>query len=207
MLSVLGILFAVAPAVVWTAIARTRPVGFVIGGTLLAGAGLLISVQQGWIHAPRPDAHLVFTVTAPVLIACGAGLERRHENSRTSEWIARRNGAIGFLGMQFALTLVAGLFYALLISDGSEAPPSKALPSLPPGISMISEGTSCGSGGCWRVAKVTSRDGLSRPEIIRELGLQQERCRSNGWLLDQRDLCVGARDNGENVTIYAGLSY
>ncbi|PNG23535.1 hypothetical protein [Streptomyces cahuitamycinicus] len=207
MLIVLGILFAVAPAAVWATIARTRPVGFAIGGALLAGAGLLISVQQGWIHAPGPDAHLVFTALAPLLIACGAGLEGRHEDSPPPEWIPRRNGAIGFLGMQFALTLVAGLLYALMISEGSDAPPSKALPSLPPGISMVNEGTSCGSGGCWRVATVTSGDGLSRPEIIRELGLQQESCRSSGWLLDWRDVCVGARNNGENVTIYAGWGY
>ncbi|MER5555938.1 hypothetical protein ABT001_30440 [Streptomyces sp. NPDC002793] len=207
MLIVLGIFFAVAPAVVWTTIARTRPVGFVIGGTLLAGAGLLISVQQGWIHAPGPDAHLVFTALAPLLIACGAGLEGRHENSPPPEWIPRRNGAIGFLGMQFALTLVAGLLYALIIGEGSDAPPSKALPSLPPGIRMVNEGTSCGSGGCWRAATVASGNGLSRPEIIRELGLQQESCRSSGWLLDWRDVCVGARDNGESVTIYASWGY
>ncbi|MEU0103487.1 hypothetical protein [Streptomyces sp. NPDC006267] len=207
MLIVLGILFAVAPAVVWMTIARTRPVGFAIGGTLLAGAGLLISVQQGWVHAPRPDAHLVFTALAPLLIACGVGLEGRHENSPPPEWIPRRNGAIGFLGMQFALTLVVGLLYALMISEGSEAPPSKALPSLPPGINIIDEGISCGSGGCWRAATVTSGDGLSRPEIIHELGLQQESCRSSGWLLDWRDVCVGARDNGENVTIYASWGY
>ncbi|MFE0444917.1 hypothetical protein [Streptomyces fungicidicus] len=207
MLIVLGILFAVAPAVVWMTIARTRAVGFAIGGTLLAGAGLLISVQQGWIDAPRPDAHLMFTALAPLLIACGVGLEGRHESSPPPGWVSRRNGAIGFLGTQFALTLAVGLLYALLISEGSDPPPSKALPALPPGISMVDEGTSCGSGGCWRAATVTSEDGLSRPEIIRELGLQQESCRSSGWLLDWRDVCVGARDNGENVTIYASWGY
>ncbi|WP_404962699.1 hypothetical protein [Streptomyces sp. 147326] len=207
MLIVLGILFAVAPAVIWMTIARTRPVGFAIGGTLLAGASLLISVQRGWIDAPRPDAHLVFTALAPLLIACGTGLEGRHENSPSPEWTSRRKGAIGFLGTQFALTLVVGLLYALMISEGSEAPPSKAFPSLPPGISMVNEGTSCGSGGCSRAATVTSEDGMSRPEIIRELGLQQESCRSSGWLLDWRDVCVGARDNGENVTIYASWGY
>ncbi|MFI8860949.1 hypothetical protein ACIGW5_30905, partial [Streptomyces prasinus] len=154
-----------------------------------------------------PDAHLVFTALAPLLIACGAGLEGRHENTPPPQWTSRRKGAIGFLGTQFALTLVVGLLYALMISEGSDAPPSKALPSLPPGISMVNEGTSCGSGGCWRAATVTSEDGLSRPEIIRELGLQQESCRSSGWLLDWRDVCVGARDNGENVTIYASWGY
>lgn len=207
MLTVLGILFAVAPAVVWMTIARTRPVGFPVGGALLAGASLLISVQQGWIDAPRPDAHLVFTVLAPLLIACGAGLEGRHEGSPPPRWISRRNGAIGFLGMQFALTLVAGLLYALMISEGSDAPSTKAFPALPPGITMIEEGTSCGSGGCWRAATVISEDGLSRPEIIRELGLQQEKCHSSGWLLDWRDVCVGAKDNAENVTIYASWRY
>jgi hypothetical protein len=207
MLVTLGILFAVVPAVVWTTIARTRLVGFAIGGTLLAGAGLLVSVQQGWIDAPGPDAHLVFTALAPLLIACGAGLEGRHQNSPSPQWTSRRNGAFGFLGMQFALTLVVGLLYALMIGEGSEAPPSKALPSLPPGISMVDEGTSCGSGGCWRAATVTGENGLSRPEIIRELGLQQESCRSSGWLLDWRDVCVGARDNGENVTVYARWGY
>ncbi|MEU5719108.1 hypothetical protein AB0G71_25730 [Streptomyces sp. NPDC020403] len=207
MLIVLGILFAVAPAVVWTTIARTRAVGFAIGGTLLAGAGLLIGVQQGWIEAPGPDAHLAFTALAPLLIACGAGLEGRHEHSPPPEWTSRRNGAIGFLGTQFALTLVAGLLYALMLGEGSDAPPSKALPSLPPGISMVDEGTGCGSGGCWRAATVTSEDGLSRPEIIRELGLQKESCRPSGWLLDWRDVCVGARDHGENVTIYAAWGY
>ncbi|MFC7993186.1 hypothetical protein ACFUV2_28245 [Streptomyces pilosus] len=207
MLTVLGILFAVAPAVVWMTIARTRPVGFATGGTLLAGAGLLISVQQGWIHAPGPDAHLLFTVLTPLLIACGAGLEGRHENSPPSEWVPRRNKAIGFLGMQFALTLVVGLLYALMLSEGSDAPPSEALPSVPQGISMVDEGIGCGSGGCWRTATVVSTDGLSRPEIIRELGLQQESCRSSGWLLDWRDVCVGARDNGKNITIYASWGY
>ncbi|WP_328834874.1 hypothetical protein [Streptomyces europaeiscabiei] len=206
-LGILGILFAVAPAVVWMTIARTRPVGFSIGGTLLAGASLLISVQQSWIDAPRPDAHLVFTALAPLLIACGAGLEGRHENLPPPKWISRRNGAIGFLGMQFALTLAVGLLYALMISEGSDAPSSKALPSMPPGITMVDEGTSCGSGGCWRAATVISEDGLSRPEIIRKLGLQQENCRSSGWLLDWRDVCVGARENGENVTIYASWGY
>jgi hypothetical protein len=207
MLIVLGILFAVAPAVGWMMIARTRPVGFAIGGILLAGASLLISVQQGWIDAPRPDAHLVFTALAPLLIACGAGLEGRHENSPSSRWTSRRNRAVGLLGTQFALTLVAGLLYALMITEGSDAPPSKALPSLPSGISMVDEGTSCGSGGCWRFATVTSRDGLSRPEIISALGLHQESCHSSGWLLDWRDVCVGARDNGGNVTIYATWGY
>ncbi|MEG8275136.1 hypothetical protein [Streptomyces sp. AHA2] len=204
MLSLLGSLFAVAPAVVWMTIARTRPVGFAVGGALLAGASLLISVQQGWIDAPGPDAHLVFTALAPLLIACGAGLEGRHGNLPPPQWVSRRNGAIGFLGVQFALTLVVGLLYALMIGEGSDAPPSKALPSLPPGITMIEEGTSCGSGGCWRAATVISENGLGGPEIIRELGLQQEKCRSSGWLLDWRDVCVGARQNGENVIVYAG---
>ncbi|MGW0785100.1 hypothetical protein [Streptomyces sp. NPDC002913] len=207
MLTILGILFAVAPAVVWMTITRTRFIGFAIAGALLAGAGLLVSVQQSWIDAPRPDAHLVFTVLAPVLIACGAGLEGRHENSPPPEWIPRRNGAIGFLGTQFALTLVVGLLYALMISEGSDAPSSRALPALPPGITMVDEGTSCGSGGCYRIATVTSEDGLSHPEIIRELGLQQESCRSSGWLLDWRDVCVGARDTGVKVTVYASWGY
>ncbi|MFK4599658.1 hypothetical protein [Streptomyces pristinaespiralis] len=137
----------------------------------------------------------------------GWGISRILINFPPPEWIPRRNGAIGFLGMQFALTLVVGLLYALMISEGSDAPPSKALPSLPPGISMVDEGTGCGSGGCWRAATVTSEDGLSHPEIFRELGLQQESCRSSGWLLDWRDVCVGARDNGEHVTIYASWGY
>ncbi|MFI1759970.1 hypothetical protein [Streptomyces sp. NPDC020571] len=207
MLITLGILFAVAPAVVWTTIARTRPVGFAVGGTLLAGASLLISVQRGWIDAPGPDAHLVFTALAPLLIACGAGLEGRRESSPPPQWTSRRNRAIGFLGAQFAVTLVIGLLYALMLGEGSEAPPSEALPSLPPGINMVDESTSCGSGGCWRAATVTSEDGMSRPEIIRELDLRKERCRSSGWLLDWRDVCVGARDNGKNITIYAGWGY
>ncbi|WP_406466194.1 hypothetical protein OHB07_37775 [Streptomyces sp. NBC_00111] len=207
MLTILGILFAVAPAVVWLTITRTRSVGLAIGGALLAGAGLLISVQQNWIDAPRPDAHLVFMALVPLLIACGAGLEGRHEDSPPEEWISRRNGAIGFLGTQFALTLAVGLLYALMINEGSDAPSSKTLPSLPPGITMLEEGTSCGSGGCYRVATVTSEDGLSHPQIIRQLGLQHESCRSSGWLLDWRDVCVGARDAGENVTIYASWGY
>ncbi|MET9595623.1 hypothetical protein ABZY45_32560 [Streptomyces sp. NPDC006516] len=207
MLTILGILFAVAPAVVWMTIARTRFVGFVIGGALLAGGSLLVSVQQGWMDAPSPDAHLVFTVLAPVLIACGAGLEGRHEESPSPEWIPRRNGAIGFLGTQFALTLVVGLLYALMISEGADAPSSEVLPTWPPGITLVDEGTSCGSGGCYRIATVTSEDGLSHLEIIRELGLQQESCRSSGWLLDWRDVCVGARDAGKNVTVYASWGY
>lgn len=206
MLTILGILFAVAPAVVWMTIARTRGIGFAIGGALLAGAGLLIGVQQGWIDAPRADAHLVYTALAPLLVACGAGLEGRHENSPPPEWIPRRNGAIGFLGTQFALTLVVGLLYAVMLSEGSDAPPARAVPALPPGITVVSEGTSCGSGGCYRLVEVASEDGLTRPEIIRTLDLRKESCRPSGWLLDWRDVCVGANDNGRNVVIYAAWS-
>ncbi|MGW8883105.1 hypothetical protein [Streptomyces sp. NPDC055749] len=207
MWTVLGILFAAAPLIVWTTIARTRGVGFAVGGALLAGACVLIGVQQDWITAPRTDAHLLYTALAPLLIACGAGLEGRHENSPPPEWIPRRNGAIGFLGTQFALTLVVGLLYALMLTEGSDAPPARAVPPLPPGITVVDEGTSCGSGGCWRVVTVAGKGGQSRPEIIRELNLQQETCRPSGWLLDWRDVCVGARDNGRNVVIYAGWGY
>ncbi|GHB07134.1 hypothetical protein ACIQRS_25680 [Streptomyces termitum] len=207
MLTVLGILFAVVPVVVWVAIARSRSVGFPVGGVLFAGAGLLVGVQRGWIDAPGPDAHLVFTVLAPLLIACGAGLEGRNGSAPPPEWISRRNGAVGFLGAQFALTLVAGLLYALLISEGSDAPSARNLPALPPGITKIGEGTSCGSGGCWRTATVIGEDGLSHAEIIHALGLQREKCRPSGWLLDWRDVCVGARADGENVTVYAGWGY
>lgn len=207
MLIFLGILFAVAPAVVWMTLARTRPIGLAIGGTLLAGAGLLIGVQRGWIDVPGPDAHLLFTALAPLLIACGVRREGRHGNPPPPRWTLRRNGAIGFLATQFALTLLVGLGYALLLSEGSDAPPSEALPALPPGISIADEGIGCGSGGCYREATVTSEDGLSRPEIIRELGLQRGSCRSSGWLLDWRDVCVGARDNGKNVVVHAVWRY
>ncbi len=207
MLIFLGILFAVAPAVIWMTLARTRPIGLAIGGTLLAGAGLLISVQRGWIEAPGPDAHLLFAALAPLLIACGVRREGRHGNPPPPRWTFRRNGAIGFLATQFALTLLVGLGYALMLSEGSDAPPSTALPALPSGISIADEGIGCGSGGCYREATVTGEDGMSRPEIIRELGLQQENCRASGWLLDWRDVCVGARDNGKNVIVYAAWGY
>src|SRR5688500_17776104 len=99
MLIVLGILFAVAPAVVWTTIARTRPVGFAIGGTLLAGASLLFRVGRRWSHDPRREAVRGCPALALVLIACGEGLGGGDEHSSPAERIPRLDGAIGFLGM------------------------------------------------------------------------------------------------------------
>lgn len=206
MWSVLGILFAAAPLVVWRMIARSRGVGLTIGGFLLAEACLLVAAQQGWLSVPRADAHLIHSVLAPLIVAFGAVLEHGEKGPGPAEWIPRRNGAIGFLGTQFALILVASLLYVLLNSEGSDAPPASAVPDLPPGLTVVSQGTGCGSGGCYRTVRIGSTENLSRQEIIRRLNRPHESCRPNGWLLDRRDLCIGVTDNGQYPVLYLSLS-
>ncbi|MFD6423768.1 hypothetical protein [Streptomyces sp. NPDC060198] len=176
---------------------------------LAAVGGLLVAVQHLWLtEPPRPDAHLVFAAVAPLIVAAGAIWERSQEGPAPDQdtWAARRSGAIGVLGTQFALTLVASLLYALVLT-GASTPAASAVPALPAGLTVESQSEGCGSGNCYRLLTIGSENGLSYQEIIRRLGITHEKCRPNGWLLDRRDLCVGLQtDRTDRVVLYVTLS-
>ncbi|RPK62892.1 hypothetical protein EES43_12930 [Streptomyces sp. ADI96-02] len=203
--SLLGLLFAAVPLIVWSRVARTEGVGLAVGAALLGAGGLLVAVQHGGVDAvPRADAHLLFTLAAPLLVTFGVLLEKGQEGPASEEWSARRGTAVGVLGTQFALTL-AGSFLYFLAGSGASVPPAGAVPDLPPGLTVLSEGSGCGSSICSRIVTVGSRDGLSQAEIVRRLDRPRETCRPNGWLLDRRPLCTGVMATGKRVQLYVSL--
>ncbi|MGW0853823.1 MFS transporter [Streptomyces sp. NPDC002690] len=207
--TLVGLAYAVLPLLVWWRMARTPLVGTAVAVALAAVGGLLVAVQHLWLTVvPRPDAHLVFAVVAPLIVAAGVVWERSEEGPAPDQdsWTIRRNGAIGVLGTQFALTLVASLLYALVLT-GASTPSASAIPVLPAGLTVESQSEGCGSSNCYRLLTIGSESGLSYQEIVRRLGITHEKCRPNGWLLDRRDLCIGLNPNRANqVEMYVTLS-
>lgn len=201
----LGLLFAAVPLIAWWQLARTRLMRTVVGSALLAGAGLLVAVQHGWVAALRADAHLVYAVGTTLLITFGAVWERHQEGPGTQSWTHRRSTAVGLMGTLLTITFGGSLLYALMMSEAS-VPSTRAVPKLPSGLKVIAHSSSCGSGNCYRLLEIGSTTGLSRDEIISRLDRPHESCRPNGWLLDRRDLCVGVDASDGRVRLYVTLS-
>ncbi|MFF0445633.1 hypothetical protein ACFYT4_04280 [Streptomyces sp. NPDC004609] len=201
----LGLLYAAVPLVAWWLLARTRRIGPPVGAVLLTGAVVLVAVQHGWIPTYRADAHLVYAVCAALLLAVGTTLEGRYAGQGPEVWARRRSKAVGLVGVQLALTVCGSVLYSLALE--ASLPPMRAVPPLPPGLTVVGHHSSCGSGSCFRQLEIGSTTGLSREEIIRTLDRPHETCRANGWLLDRRDLCIGVDDSDERrVRIYVSLS-
>ncbi|MFI6288506.1 hypothetical protein ACIBCM_27800 [Streptomyces sp. NPDC051018] len=199
-----GLLFAVVPLVAWWLLARTRRIGPPVAAVLLAGAVVLVAVH-GWISAYRADAHLVHAVGAALLIAVGTALERRHAGPGTRAWAGNRSAATGLLGVHLALTVCGSVLYSLALE--ASLPSARAVPALPPDLTVVGKRSGCGSGSCFHELEIGSTRGLSREEIIRALDRPHETCRPNGWLLDRRDLCVGVDDSdATTVRLYVSLS-
>ncbi|MFI1227364.1 MULTISPECIES: MFS transporter [unclassified Streptomyces] len=203
--TLLGLLFAAVPLIVWTRIARTRGAGIAVGAALFAAGALLVAVQHGGVTAiPRADGHLLFAVLTPLLVIVGVRLERAQAGPAPETWERRRSTSVGVLGTQFALTL-AGSLLAFLLAGEASVPSAEDVPELPPGLTVVSEGSGCGSSSCARSVTVGSRDGLTAAEIVRRLDRPHETCRANGWLLDRRPLCVGVREANGKVQLYVSL--
>ncbi|MEU3971372.1 MFS transporter [Streptomyces bacillaris] len=205
--SLLGLLFAAVPVLVWARTARTRKVGTAVGAVLAVAGGLLVAVQHGWVTGiPRADAHLLLGVTAPLVIWCGVRWERARRGLASEEWERRRSRSAGVLGAYVGLTVIGSLF-AFLLAGGADVPPKGAVPALPPGLVALAEDTSCGSSSCARTVTVGSRDGLTNAEIIRALDHPAGwTCRANGWLLDRRKLCVNVAEANGKVQLNVSLS-
>ncbi|CAM5657296.1 MFS transporter [Streptomyces microflavus] len=205
--SLLGVLFAAVPLIAWSRIARTRGVGYATASVLFAAGGLLVAIQHGGVPAvPRADAHLLFTVATPLLLVLGVRLEKGQKGHASEAWGRRRSTAVGVLGTQFVLTLAASALY-FLMGAGASVPPATVVPDLPPGLIVLSEGSSCGSSSCARSVTVGSRDGLTPAEIVRKLDRPSGwTCRPNGWLLDRRSRCVGVTETNGKVQLNVTLS-
>ncbi|NYI04668.1 MFS transporter [Allostreptomyces psammosilenae] len=201
----LGLLFAAVPLVAWALLARTRVVGSAVGGVLLAGAGWLVAVQQGWIPAHRADAHAGYAVGAALLVALGGRVERRVSKDGPGRPGRGRGWALGLLCTQLVVTFWGSVLYVLVTTEAS-VPPARAVPALPPGLTVVTQQSGCGSGNCYRLLEIGSTTGLSHDEIVRALDRPHETCRPNGWLLDRRELCVGVDDSDGRVRLYVSLS-
>ncbi|GAA0687731.1 hypothetical protein GCM10010193_47100 [Kitasatospora atroaurantiaca] len=206
MWSALGLLFAAVPLIAWAMVARTRQAGPVVGVALLACAGLLVAVQHGWVSASRADAHAVYVPVTGLLIGFGVLLERHQEGPGQGRWVHRRSGAVGLLVAQLALTLCGCALYVLMLAEPSEPPSARDVPKLPPGLTVVSQNSGCGTSNCYRTLVIGSTTGLSPDGIVHALGRPHETCRPNGWLLDRRDLCIGVTASDERVVLYVALN-
>ncbi len=81
--------------------------------------------------------------------------------------------------------------------DEAAIPPASAIPE---GVTVVTDGRGCGSGGCWRDLRLRPDEGQSADELA-ALGLERERCTALSWL-DRRRVCTGGDVVGDEVRLY-----
>jgi hypothetical protein len=202
---VLELLFALTPLACWLAMARTRAVGVPVGLALAGYAALVLCVRHGWL-ASRAHAE-VYVGHAPVallLITAGALVERRLRGPRPKRiYGSRTGGAWIVLGAYLAFFgLAASPLYVCFYLQDSFTPATTDVLPLPPGLSVTTQDSACGTNECGVGMTIGSSSGLSPDEIAARLrtglthdhgwrfGPDDEACRPNGWLLDTRSRCV-----------------
>jgi hypothetical protein len=103
-----------------------------------------------------------------------------------------------------------GAWQVLLFADGiaideGAVPPRSEIPALPPGVTLVRQDVSCGSGGCWHDLRLRPPAGLLPQQVVAQAGWSPERCHQAGTFLRRR-VCVGAQVVGDEVDLYVGYS-
>lgn len=221
---ILGLLFAVVPLGCWALKARTARVGWIVAAVLAAcGAGGL-GLAAGWVRSGEKLTLLAALALAmPLVIVWGIAAERDAGTSRSRSGSLR--GVVGlvvsvaYLGFSFT---VVPLLVLLSLYEGAAYVPSGAevLP-LPAGLAVAGDqdqGCSPGSHTtCSRQFLIVSTAGLPAGQVAQhlrdhlarvhgwslgpELGGGWGGCRSEGWLLDRQQVCVGVYVNQQQVTM------
>ncbi|KIQ65809.1 hypothetical protein TR51_18885 [Kitasatospora griseola] len=143
---------------------------------------------------PRSEAevYLLYTPLAEAAVLIGMWLDRRIAGPRTGRPVGwSRAAGIAFYG-QLALVLPATPLLALVAFHEAGLPSQKAMPEPPPGYTVLETGDGCGNGHgatWWRTLYLAGPPDISTATAADRIRPRQ-RCETNGWLLDRRDLCT-----------------
>jgi len=222
---VLGLLGVALPLVCWALLARTARAGWVVAALLAAcGAGEL-GLASGWIQSGEKVTLLVaLALVMPLVIVAGSVVERRHAGARR----LRSGGVRGIAGMVLSVAYVGFSFVAvpltalMILTQGlvAHVPSSAEVLPLPAGLAVAgNQDQGCASGShttCSRRFLIKGTTGLSEEEVAQRLREQLARahgwrmdptvdgwggCRTEGWLLDRQQVCVGVYTSQHQVTM------
>ncbi|MFF4381189.1 hypothetical protein [Kitasatospora sp. NPDC001547] len=207
--AVVGVLFALLPLAHWLLRARPTPLRAPVAAVLVLWLGLVLAVASDLLH-PRSEAelYLLYTPLAELAVLLGLRLERRIAGpgtDRPTGW--SRAAGIAFHG-QLALVLTATPLLALAAFHEADLPSAKALPQPPPGYTLLDTDKGCGNGSgasCWRTLYLTGPPDVPTAEAADRLRPRQ-RCETNGWLIDRRDLCTQVSTDGAAIVYRVHLS-
>lgn len=93
--------------------------------------------------------------------------------------------------------------YLWLLGDEGSLPSTSRMPELPPGASVVRQGHSCGSGGCWRTFTVSPAQGQSPKELADELRLAKEVVKPP-TLFDPGFVYLGSTPRDSTLIVYFG---
>ncbi|GJF27653.1 hypothetical protein KNE206_03530 [Kitasatospora sp. NE20-6] len=202
MVAVLCVLVVAVPLGCWAVLARTAVVGAVVGLLLAGGAGVLLAAGAGLLDLRGLfELFLWYPLAAALLVGAGLRVERRLRGVQPDAPRAPRT----VLRVHAVVVTAVAPLCALVAFTAADVPPAAAVPSLPPGFTLGEQTAGCGSGDCWREMSVAGPEGMPSEEVVRRLGLPDDHCHANGWLLDRRPLCTRAEVNGGSIRLYVSL--
>lgn len=221
---IVGLLFAVVPLVCWAMMARTARAGWFVAAVLAAcGAGGL-GLAAGWVRSGEKLTLLAaLALVMPLMIVFGIAAERRAGAGRLRSGgvrgVAGLVVSVAYLG--FSFTVVPLMVLTFLFEGAAYVPSGAEVLPLPAGLAVAGDqDQGCSSGShttCSRQFLIVSTAGLPagqaaqrlRDHLARvhgwrlgpELGGGWGGCRTEGWLLDRQQVCVGVYVNQQQVTM------
>ncbi|MFD4659833.1 hypothetical protein ACFWP2_29870 [Kitasatospora sp. NPDC058444] len=200
--AVVGVLFALLPLVHWVLRARSTPLRVSVAAVLLLWLALVLALALDLLQLrSEAELYLLYTPLAELAVLVGLWLERQIADPRTERpggW----SRAVGIaFHSQLALVLTATPLLALVFFHEADLPSAKAVPQPPPGYTTVGTGQSCGNGHgatCWRTLYLTGPPDVPTAQAADRLRPRQ-RCETNGWLIDRRELCTDVSTDGATI--------
>ncbi|MEU1286820.1 hypothetical protein [Kitasatospora sp. NPDC005856] len=198
----IGVLFALLPLVHWLLRARSTPLRASVAVALVLWLVLMLAVAFDQLQLrSEAELYLLYMPLAELVVLVGLWLDRRIAGPRTERptgW--PRAAGTAFHG-QLTLVLAATPLLALVAFHEADLPSAKAVPEPPPGYTVLRAGKDCGSGNgatCWRTLYLAGPPDVPTAAAADRLRPRQ-RCETNGWLIDRRDLCTGVSTDGATI--------
>jgi len=221
---ILGLLFAVVPIVCWALMARTARVGWFVAAVLAACVAGGLGLAAGWVRSGEKLTLLAaLALVMPLVIVLGIAAERRAGAGRLRSGGVRcvvgLVVSVPYLG--FSFTVVPLLVLTFLVEGAAHVPSGAEVLPLPAGLAVArDQDQGCGSGShtvCSRQFLIASTAALSAGQVAQrlrdhlahvrgwrlgpEVGGGWGGCRTEGWLLDRQQVCVGVYVNQQQVTM------
>ncbi|MGW6005200.1 hypothetical protein ACWFNS_05220 [Oerskovia enterophila] len=150
--------------------------------------------RSSWAGARRPQARRLDRLTEPALTQSSGSAPYDAQVSRTKAVVV---ACVTLVGL--ALTYEAG---AILLAESDEGgiPPASAVPALPQGVTITTDGMGCGSGGCWRELTLSGPPGQSPTDLAASVAPAGQACTGRSWITARR-VCSDVTVTGDEVRL------